>query len=530
MAAMFATAFRQRCGSMSSRSSYNVWRAIQNFAGFVQVCPDISSVSDITTDTVNRYVDWLNQQRTRTGQPWSKSQKYNDYTAIKNLLAWVQYNNAASLPSDLRLPINAFPRKNQSCESDEPLSDATIEAIKTACAREIDAAVRAFEWGQAVLAQRPASLPPLDGSLECLLWHMAAAGDGSVCPTLAMCNEHGISRHVIDRHGGLQKLQRFFHATPDTVFVFYLDIVRQTDGNADAIRQMPRDCLSEHPIDPGLTVVTWWKRRGGTTITPQRRAFRDAKKYGAVDLIRKLDRMVAPYRNTIDHRVRHRLFLMPPGGKRRQGLASQDTLLDKKDTFIQRNDLAAFTVKQLRTTGGILVYRRTHDIRQAQQALGHASVATTDQYISGAVADEVNREVIADQQRAMVTWLEPGETTNAETGDTHGIAETPFGFGCRNPLEGVAQDSRPGEVCPHFLKCLTCPGAVVIKTARILAKLYHTKQHLERCRETMRQDRWLAIYYPMYERVCSVIQQFPAHLEKDARAELASLPPLPTME
>jgi hypothetical protein len=529
MAELFATAFRQRCGSMSSGSIYNTWNVIRTFARFIRECPDICSVRDITTECINRYVAWLNQQTTLSGKPWSKANKYVYYIRVKNTINWAQHNNHQTLPSDLRLPTNPFPRKNASHETDEALADTTVEAIKDVCQREIDVAVRHFEWGQAVLARRPTPLPPLDGSLESLLWHMAAASDGSVCPTYAMCNQYGLSDYWLKRYGGLQKLKMYFHATLDTLFIFYLEIVRQTDGNADYIRQMPRDCLSEHPVDPSLTVVTWWKRRGGKTLTPQRRAFRTAKKNSAVDLIQKLDRMVEPYRHTVDHRVRCRLFLMPPSRTTTGGLVKRGSLAKRRGKFIRTNNISFFTFEQLRSTGGIRVYQRTGDVRLAQQALGHASVATTDQYISGALADEVNRNVIAHQQKAMVEWLEPREAERTDTAETD-VAETPFGFGCRNPLEGVAKNSRPGEVCPNLLKCLTCPGAVVIKSARTLAKLYHTKEHLEACRETMRQDRWLGIYYPMYERVCAVIAQFPDGLNDDARGRMANLPPLPMME
>lgn len=531
VAEAFATAFRQKMGAQALSTARSCWKNFGWFARFVRENDDICSLATISTACINRYIHWLSRQTTQTGHAHRPGTKHNRYMTLKGLVEWIQRNQPGTLPSDIRLPSNPYPRKNASAEKPEPLADATIEAIGRACRGEIDRAIADFEWGQAVLARKPAVLPPLDGSLEVLVWHLASIGDGSVCPDFRTCERNGISYHARHRHGGLERLARYFHVTATTLTAFYIEIVRQTDANAEGMRHIARDCLGASPLHPAHTVVTWTKKRGGQTITPQRRAFPANKSHAAPQLILKLGEMVQPYRHRASPASKDRLFLVPPLGSSTVNVVSENVVNRRCAALAERHRLPYFTYRQLRRAGGIRVHRTTGDIRQAQQALGHASAQTTHGYVAGAEADARNRQTIQAQQAAMLRWIEPDAGDADPTASAGaGVAETPFGFGCSGPLDGVGYGSKPGEVCPQFLKCLTCSGAVIVKSVRTLAKLIHTKEHLEDCRDTMQTDRWHGVYYPMYERLLAVIAEFPSGMEAQARDEMASLAPLPTME
>ena len=90
---------------------------------------------------------------------------------------------------------------------------------------------------------------------------------------------------AIRRHGGNQRISRFLHATAETLIPYMIAIGAQTFANPEALRNMRRDCMTEHiflegrvqrglgqgPLAPGPTAQfpTWTKPIGSESNRPR---------------------------------------------------------------------------------------------------------------------------------------------------------------------------------------------------------------------------------------------------------------------
>jgi hypothetical protein len=105
-----------------------------------------------------------------------------------------------------------------------------------------------------------------------------------------------------------------------------------------------------------------------------------------------------------------------------------------------------------------------------------------------------------------------------------------FGFDCRDPLAGIAPDTRPGELCINFLGCFTCPNAIITGDAASLARLLQARDHLRAAAGRIHPARWQAIYAPLLRILEEDILTRFAGGELAAAAHLQSKqPPLPEL-
>ena len=199
----------------------------------------------------------------------------------------------------------------------------------------------------------------------------------------------------------------------------------------------------------------------------------------------------------------------------------------------QRATLPAFQLRDLRASNATEHYVRSHgDIRVAQQVLNHRFAQTTQVYIEGARARDVNVRIITGTQSELVDHISSYHKRISESQDgerRHDGASASFGNDCRSPTLPTIQGAP--RLCPHFQQCLDCPGLVIPQDAKHLAMVLRAKRAFESARKRLHPERWEAFYAVSYRRLVKDIQpEFPKSLEPEAKTILASLPPLPELE
>src|ERR1700690_3143735 len=84
-----ADAFWNHVGSRPSLSIRFQWYHLRAFARFVAETRCVRALADLDRTLLLRYIEWLGQQRTAAGTPWSKSTQSVTYTAVRKLLQWL---------------------------------------------------------------------------------------------------------------------------------------------------------------------------------------------------------------------------------------------------------------------------------------------------------------------------------------------------------------------------------------------------------------------------------------------------------
>jgi integrase len=349
--ALFADAFRMHYADATAATRKGCWKALRTFARFISEDDGIAVPANLTTDAIGRYILWLDQQRSITGEPWSISTRHGRFVHVKTLLIWAMRNRPGRLPPSLRFPRNPFPGRHRT-PVPRRLSAPQLKAILGACYAEIDAGQEDFEKDQ--------------------------------------CTDAVKSR----------KPRRSQNA--DAIVPFFLAIGIQTAANPDALRLIRRDCLTPHPLDENRVVIDWAKpRAGGELRRAQRRSFDRQRPYAAPNLIDRVAAMTEPLVAEARPSERNHLFLVRGNRPVGVGTIRQDTLRLGIQRFIARANaciatwnnahpdkpralLPNFAPVLFRGSVATEHYRATGgDIRVAQAVLNHARPDTTDLYVRG---------------------------------------------------------------------------------------------------------------------------------------------------
>ncbi|MEI9420808.1 hypothetical protein O7A70_06470 [Mesorhizobium sp. Cs1299R1N1] len=537
LVAPYAEAFRGHHVASSPATRHQCWNALKFFARFLADGSSVQVPANLTTELFGRYILWLDALPSRTGKPCAPGLRHNRYQPVKLLTERIARRRPDLLPIRPSFPFNPFPGRHAPKEGSR-LSGSQLKAILRSCYEEIDDAWALFEEGQRLL-EAPAKGDNPDG-FEAMLRELHCLGHGVMPSRHALPDRLGRRLHL---HGGHDRFERHLHATPDCLAPFFIAIAIQTAGNAEALRLIDRDCIEPHPLIEHRTMIDWQKGRAGHLVKrAQRRSFDRRRRYAAPNIIDKLLKITAPLAVRTTASEKDRLFLMRRPG-RDVAVIQRTTLEGAMARFIERANrrIDAWNVEhpdQLRTAlprfhtsmfrGSVAVehYRASGgDVRAAQNVLNHNSPELTDRYIRGDQSRGLQHETISKLQRMMVAWiLETPQVSNPCSSASARAAES-FGHRCTDPMAG-------GEkLCPHFGGCLTCPGLVVPIDATHLARILLAIEQLEKARTRLDPQRWALIYKPSHDLlVGGILPDFPAELHDDARALMASLPALPTLE
>lgn len=537
LVAPYAEAFRGYHAASSPATRHQCWNALKFFARFLADCSSVQVPANLTTELFGQYILWLDALPSRTGKPCAPGLRHNRYQPVKLLTEWIARRRPDLLPIRPSFPFNPFPGRHTSKEGGR-LSGSQLKAILRSCYEEIDDAWTLFEEGQRLLAA-PAKGDDPDG-FEAMLRELHRLGHGVMPSRRTLPDRLGRRLHL---HGGHDRFERHLHATPDCLAPFFIAIAIQTAGNAEALRLIDRDCIEPHPLIEHRTMIDWQKGRAGHLVKrAQRRSFDRRRRYAAPNLIDKLLKITAPLAARATASEKDRLFLMRRSDQN-ISVIQRTTLEGAMARFIQRANrridawnadhpdhlrmaLPRFHTRMFRGSVAIEHYRASGgDVRAAQTVLNHNSPELTDRYIRGDQSRGLQQETISKLQRMMVAWiLETPQVSNPCSSASARAAES-FGHRCTDPTAG-------GEkLCPHFGGCLSCPGLVVPINATHLARILLTIEQLEKARTHLDPHRWTLIYKPSHELlVGGILPDFPAELHDDARALMASLPALPTLE
>lgn len=551
---LFADAFRASFAGAATTTRKGYWKSLRTFARFAAEDGSITEIATLTTAAIGRYVAWLDRQRSPKGNVWGISTRHGRYLPIKILLEWAMRNRADLMPERLQFLANPFPGRHRT-PVPRRLPAHELKAILRACYAEIDIAWARFEKGRAILETDHDGITDDRRDLETLLVATGRAG-GGIMPWYDRAPGRQSHRRT-RRAGGTRILAQHLHLTVDTLVPFFLAIAIQTAANPDSLRNIGRDCLASHPLDPRRIIVDWAKPRAGNTLRrAQRRTFDKRRRYSVPNLIEKLLAMSAPLVAHAPSAERDRLFLIRGNRPKGVGVVGSQTLDAGIRRFIARSNQGiiawnAAHPEQLRSPmrpfapvlfrGSVATehYKAAGgDIRVAQALLNHAQASTTDLYVRGPETQRMYEKTIASLQSRMIGWIAMrAEVQGVEQNiGTHGErscenAAEAFSHVCINPMAGKAPESAQGRLCPSFMGCLSCPGLVIPIDSRHLARILQVMHKLEIARDRLDAERWRSIYAPSY-RILSeeILPDFPVEMRENAERMIATLPPLPDPE
>lgn len=516
------------------------WYSIATFARFAAGEGNLSSVTDLTSEMVGRYMLWLDRQRSASGDRWSEAYKGNALTSLRQLVEWTRRNRPERLPCRID-----FARGSYDIHSSKPrprLTAAELKAILAHCYEEIDEAWRMFSIGRQAIATS-GELAGIDPRLVDAIRKLARVDDGIVAGRRKM-ERCGVPWSTVVRHGGLQKVAPYLHLTGDVAVAFYIAIVIQTAGNPDPIRLIDRDCLTAHPLDDNRVMVEWDKPRAGRKYKrAQRRSFDTRRAYAAPNLVDRLLQMTMSLARRARLQDQGKLFLLLSGQTGAVTVLPNPTLWKGVKRFVERRNakvaadntdacrlplLPDIAPAFLRGSVATEYYKASGgDIVMTQAQLNHANVATTDRYVRGPETERIQHETIAKAQAMLVAWVTDIEPPNQQPKRRPGRATVPFAHDCLDPANGACD----GTLCPHYGACLRCPGLVIPLDVDHLARILQAIAALVDARNRIDPVRWEEIYGPSYRILLDdILPDFPIGLHAEAEKLVPTLPPLPVLE
>ncbi len=544
MAAEIALAFRQHHADKCPDTRKGAFQALRTWFGFLEEHgTPIETMRDVDSGVLRAYIAWLDRKE------WGKGTQHGAWSVFKQLVAWLKRNHPERMQPDLEIPFNAFPRKNAATRPREVLDRTEMEEVLAAARRDIEASWATFATGQTLLSEidhaavaAERDLGKLDLENIGVLLAIIVNRCGGVVPpdSISLRKGSGLRRIYIaaQKHGGNRQLVRYLHAIPETLIPYMIAIGAQSYANPEALRHLRRDCMNEHLLLDGRTVVTWSK---GRSNRQQRRSFLRDKSLSVPNLIERVLAMTAPLVPHAPAPDRDRLFLVDSMNNRRTVLLIPNYLVEAHvRKFVRRHSLLngagslmALTMATLRPSGLTLAHETLgYDILKTQALANHATPDTTQRYVDRPVVRRAQERVIGSLQARFVELVRTGsygEPIEIEPEATDAEHATAAGFICSDPFGGVGNGQKVGRLCTAWLGCFTCPNAVIPLDPDVLARLLSTRAALIEARAALAPDRWRLLYAPKLEILDNdILPRFPSELRVAALGK--QTPVLPPIE
>ena len=445
-------------------------------------------------------------------------------------MKWVHRNRPKVVPFGVQTKGLRFPDED-GAELPFFLNEEQIKMVLKACQEDIDFYWQKFLQGERLLAGdvRDVSEQELSEVLNAIL-----ECGGGIFPTQAQLqkSKKKIPKLMrrINELGGLLALRQYCFATLASIVPYYISIVAQTAGNADAILLMSRNTLVDHEIFETSKLVTWEKRRGART---QRREFDIRKRYAPPNLIEDVIKMTDRFVASVPSIHKDKLFLHQELSV--PSLMSRQSLHNYLKEFIKKHALPDFDPSDLRRTSAEL-HEKVGGKLVAQKVLNHAKVSTTEIYFDRNRKRQEHDKLIHRFQGALLKKVCGVSDTGIvpQPHRSEGNATT-FGFDCKDPFSGIAPGSIQGKLCDKFQMCATCPGAIIVlDDAGVVARLVKTKQHLIGFFNIAQQSGWAERFEAVYQPSLNILEQVIAKIDKEilyqAEQLLPQISPLPDLE
>lgn len=204
--------------------------------------------------------------------------------------------------------------------------------------------------------------------------------------------------------------------------------------------------------------------------------------------------------------------------------------VDRHDLRDDRGHPLRLSIAALRASGLTLAHERLgHDILKTQALANHTTPDTTQRYVDRPLIRQAQAIAVGALQARFVEMVrgEP-DAEASEAPDINVRHASASGFICADPMGGVAEGQRAGQLCTAWLGCFTCPNAVIPLDAEMLVRLNATRAALIDVRSGMAPDRWRLLYAPKLEILeRDILPRFPDALhDMVARRTLPRLPPI----
>jgi hypothetical protein len=534
-----AESFWNQKGVRSHSTLRTYWYRLKIFGLFAAQTHTLRSLSDVRSELLVRYIEWLNTQRGRDGQPWSKGTRYSTYTTLRTLLQWLQRCRPGVL-GEIEFPFNPFPWKNRDVRRVDPLSAQDLRAILKACEHDITRLRALRENAEQEMAATPASCLDSISTLGQLLRVTDQRFGGMLPPWRVLAGPGFASfRHALKRCGGSTRVRQCLYPLGESLLPYYLAILIHTAGNPEAIAELDCDCLQPVPLLDDRELLVWAKARAGAL---QRRSFRSTDSFEPPTLVREILQWTRRLRPLTSTANRSRLFLFRAN---HHVTALSAALASKLVTasFLARHHLPQFSLASIRPSVLTVFYRVSGDLRQVKAIANHAHLSTTVGYLQAPEVAAQNRVRVAALQSAFVGHIESPKLNESlpkkiehirpsvhRSPPLAGAAVSMFGFDCKDAFAGIAPGTRRGELCSNFLGCFTCPNAVITADAASLVRLLQAREHLRAAGGYLHPARWEAIYAPQLRILEEdILTRFSARELTDAEPLRGTLPPLPQL-
>jgi hypothetical protein len=533
----FAQAFWSHYGPHPSVVA--AWQRLQTFGRFLVETQALRSFSDVSHALLVRYIEWLNRQCDTSGTPWSKSTRAQRYTTVRVLLQWLE-RCRPGLCEALDFPSNPFPWRDRDCQSRQRLGAEQLRAILKACEQDIEQARALRERAVQERAAAGSNNDPTR-SLGAVLACIDQRFGGIVPPVRALIRRGNcrLYRSIL-KCGGTKRVESYLYPNSDALLPYYLAILIHAAGNPEAIASLTDDCLQPIPLLEDREMLVWDKPRAKGV---QRRPFRSSAAYEPPTLVREILEWTRVLRTRVNTAHRNHLFLAK-NLVSVSVLACED-LLRPLRAFQDRHGFSPFTFASIRPSVLTVIYRATGDLRQAKAVANHAHISTTVRYVEGPEVQAQNQQRLATLQSAFlgrfsspssgpssepISVKRPAIRPVPEAEIPDGVVVSMFGFGCKDPLAGIAPGTRHGELCTNFLGCLTCPNAIIASDALTVARLLQARDHLRAAAAQLHPARWEVIYAPQLRILEEdILTGFQATELSQAERVRGTLPPLPPL-
>lgn len=329
----------------------------------------------------------------------------------------------------------------------------------------------------------------------------------------------------------MRRMRRYLEPTFRDLLPFYLLLVIQAVANSISILEIDEDCLQQS-LDDRERVV-WEKGRAGAT---QWRDFSSQKKYAPPELVRKLRKLTDAARKRASDDVKKKLFIHRANDLRIKVPSNALVHLYLRQ-FRKRHSLPKFSPSDLRRSVADHHLKKHRDPRAVKALLQHRDIRTTSRYIDRNQIGSAVAEVIDEYQGALLSAAQKVEQKPQAPKIGSQKFETVFGFGCADPLSGIAPGSSVGKPCSHFTGCATCRNAVVVvDSADCIARILQAERELEVLELRVHGSpeaslRYRALYAPIAKVIRTrILPSVPEAVLARAHVLVTKLPPLLPLE
>jgi hypothetical protein len=474
------------------------WRHLIKFASFLRVSK-MADTTPLPATILKDFAEWLN------GFGLGPVTARLIQRTCLLLLSYCERNashllsRGTRLVPELAITYSSTPRN--------ALSEDVIKQVLAICHKDIEEIEARLVFGKRLISGDVRN--DAERSYALLIAEFLEAGEGDIPSRLELGRAGSNLDRRVQKAGGITSIARTIFLDPESILPFYLSVLIQTSGNTTPILRLRRDCITPHPFRDDLERVVWKKNRAHAE---QRIDAPTGRPWSAANLVRKLVVLNEDLVHKCTGSEGDKLFIAYSAKSKEVKVPSDALIYQMLHAFAKRNNIPMFAPSALRRAGAVEHQRVSGSLRAAQHRLNHRSLNTTLLYTNDdAGINDLHDVTIRRFQGLMVqsslnSLSHSKKSQVATRPELNKSAETVFGFRCLDPFAGIAEGSRPGQLCSQFAKCATCPGALIpLDNVAVVGRLLSARRALEHARERAIREGWMPRYMSIYESTLRVL-------------------------